>query len=289
MSRALYTFNNKEDNQLVDVVEFDLLDNPGCRAWQYAVMLNNKARNTFQGDKSTSFTQPHNTSSFQYQQLKNTINDLSTTQFNFNHPVPESFDLVTQDFLNVLHRHFTNSCVQLWLPASNFNQLEKLNKLLQDLNTFIHNLESSIPPTENKLKYSQYKNEIWLTNSVQEFGYDISPFRQYHSYDPADLILDAYILGKSLLESFMGHDDPTSWDTSGHMKTNGGAIAILSYGRQEIYESYEFNNWLKDHNSTKQQRYADFPLGNFAPGHKDKLLALKQNLHKYSCQVSIQL
>jgi len=288
MSRALYTFTNKEDNQLVDVIEFDLLDNPGCRAWQYAVMLNDKARKISLGGVSTSFTEPNNNSSFQYQQLKNVIDDLSTTQFNFNHPVPESFDLVTQDFLNVLHRHFTNSCIELWLPTSNFNQLEKLNQLLQDLNSLIHQLELSIP-TGNKLKYRHTKDQIWILNSGSELGYDIYPFRQYHSYEPADLILDPYILGKSLIESFMCHDDPTSWDTAGHMRTNGGAIAVLSYARQEIYESSEFNNWLKDHNLIKQHRHADFPLGNFVPGHKDKLLVLQQNLHKYSCQVSIQL
>jgi hypothetical protein len=68
---------------------------------------------------------------------------------------------------------------------------------------------------------------------------------------------------------------------------------LLGNSRQEIYNSDAFNNWLADYGIEKQQSMADFPLGNFVPGHKDKLVSLSRNqgnnLHNYSCRVDIQL
>jgi hypothetical protein len=290
MSRALYTFTNKESNQLVDVVEFNLLDNPGCRAWQYAVMLNSKSRIILKKVTATLNTKIPTDINDQYAHLKSIIDQLSTTEFKTDLYVPESFDLVAQDFMNALHRHFTNSCAKLWnLQYTNFDQQNNLNTILQELNISIHKLEDFIP-TKHKLKYYQNNNnEIWTINNGRELGYDIFPFRQYHSYEPADLILDSYILGKTLLESFVCDDDPTSWDTHGHMRTNGGACMVLSKHRQEIYESKEFAEWLESRGLTTYQKPADFPLGNFVPGHRSKMDALKNQLFKYSCQLNIQL
>jgi hypothetical protein len=290
MSRAVYTFTNKESNQLVDVIEFELLDNVGCRAWQYAVMLNSKSRIILKKVTATLNTKIPTDINDQYAHLRFIIDQLSTTEFKTDLYVPESFDLVAQGFMNALHRHFTNSCAKLWnLQYTNFDQQNNLNAILQELNISIHKLEDFIP-TKHKLKYYQNNNnEIWTINNGRELGYDIFPFRQYHSYEPTDLILNPYILGKTLLESFFCDDDPTSWDTRGHMRTNGGACMILSTERQEIYESKEFVEWLNDYNLSKEQCYADFPLGNFVPGHKDKLISLQRDLHKYSCQVDIQL
>jgi hypothetical protein len=289
MSRAVYTLIDKETNCKADVIEFDLLDNPGCRAWQYAVMLNDKSRKIFK--KTTSFPKiiPPDIDK-QYDYLKFVVAQLSTTKFKTDLAIPESFDLVTQDFMNLLHRHFTNSCAAVWSPEyTNFDQQNIFNKILQDLNITIHRLENYIS-NKNKLQYSQIKNEeIWTINDGCELGYDIVPFKQYHSYEPADLILDSYILGKTLLESFMCDDDPTSWDTQGHVKTNGGSCLVLTDHRQTLYNSKAFTEWLESYGLIKDQTYADFPLGNFVPGHRSKIEALKNQLFKYSCQVNIQL
>jgi integrase len=116
-------------------------------------------------------------------------------------------DLVTQDFMNGLHRHFTNSSAKLWNHQyTNFDQQNNLNTILQELNHSIHTLEFFIP-TKHKLKYYQNHNEeILIINNGRELGYDMFPFRQYHSYEPADLILDPYILGKTLLETLTKGD-----------------------------------------------------------------------------------
>ena len=47
MSRAIFTFTDQLTNQTADKIEFDLIDNVGCRAWQYAVMLNDCSRTLF--------------------------------------------------------------------------------------------------------------------------------------------------------------------------------------------------------------------------------------------------
>jgi hypothetical protein len=178
----------------------------------------------------------------------------------------------------------------LWNPKySDFENLYELNGILNKLNEEIHTLENFIP-TENKLIYNKIRTpEIWTINHGDELGYDILPFRHYHSYEPADLILDSYILGKTLLESFRCNDNPTCWDTCGHVRTNGGACMLLGNGRQELYNSDAFNKWLADYGITKEQSMADFPLGNFVSGHKNKLISLQSELYKYYCQVEIQL
>jgi hypothetical protein len=227
--------------------------------------------------------------SFQrYGTLKKIIGDLSLTPFSFDQYVPESFDQVSQDFMNRLHRHFTNSCHRLWTPEFHrYDHRVTIDKILQDLNEHIHQLEPCLP-TQNKLFCDTLSTSVIVCN-LKDIGYDISHFNQYHSYEHADLILDGYILGKTLLESFRCHDDPICWDTSGHVRTNGGALILLGDGRQRIYNSMEFDNWLSEYGVQKHQTRADFPLGHFVPGHKTRLDSLKDDLFKYSCQVNIQL
>jgi hypothetical protein len=93
MSRAVYTFTNKENNQIADVVEFDLLDNPGCRAWQYAVLLNNKSKIIFKKNAVAFTTVIPSDINDQYAHLKSIIDQLSTTEFKTDLCIPESFDL----------------------------------------------------------------------------------------------------------------------------------------------------------------------------------------------------
>jgi hypothetical protein len=287
MSRAIFTFTDQLTNQTADKIEFDLIDNVGCRAWQYAVMLNDCSRTLFRtGPVKFHKSLPYDIE-IKYKKLKQVVDKLSSTPFAYEHPVPDSFYEIDQNFMNKLHRHFTDSCAVLWYPKHADSADRTLDKILQELNNNIHELEGYLP-TDHKSKYSGLQNEIWALNNGRELGYDIFPFRQYHSYEPADLILDGYILGKTLMESFACDDDPTSWDTAGHMRTNGGAIIQLTTTRQEIYNSSEFYNWLQRHGVEKYQKYADFPLGYFVAGHRSKLESLSTDLKKYSVQLHIQ-
>jgi hypothetical protein len=288
MSRAVCTFVDCATGETAEVIEFDLIDNPGVRAWRYAVMLNNKSRYLYRRRPIIFQKARPSDIADRYEFLKSIVTKLSTTEFAWNYPVPETFDQVDQEFLNLAHRHFTNSCLTLWDPRQPRSIDFDLDRILHDLNDIVHELEIYIP-TPNKLRYYLTGQEIRLINDVRELGYDILPFKSYHSYEPADLILDSYILGKTLIESFACHDDPISWDTAGHVRTNGGAQILLDRTRQQIYVSTEFNQWLQDHNLEKHMTWADFPLGNFVSGHRAKAESLYKDLDKYSAHINITL
>ncbi len=288
MSRVAYTFVDRETNETADVIEFDLLDNPGVRAWQYAVMLNRPERFAFLASP-IQIPKPLSTDiSGKYQLLKDIVSKLADTDFTYPEILPENFDQVDQELMNRLHRHFTNSCLDLWDPRYPRKNTTDLDHLLQNLNSVIHELEQYLP-TKIKTTHGRATTELWAICSGLELSYDIFPLRQYHSYEPADLIIDGHILGKTLLESFTCLDNPTSWDTRGHMRTNGGAIMMLEPFRQEIYASQDFVDWLTQHGTDKNRSFADFPLGYFVSGHKQKLKQLIKTLHKYSVKVHIQL
>lgn len=289
MSRvAAYSFIDLETNQTADVIEFELIDNPGSRAWQYAVMLNSPERFvSLASPIQVPNPLPANISD-QYQVLKETVEKLANMNFPYPEVLPENFDTVDQELMNRLHRHFTNSCLDLWdlrYPRQNATDVDKI---LQKLNFLVHELEHYLP-TNVKIKYGKSVTELWTICNGQELSYDIFPLRQYHSYEPADLIIDGHILGKTLLESFKCQDTPTSWDTRGHMRTNGGANMLLENFRQEIYNSQDFIDWLTQHGTDKNRSFADFPLGYFVPGHKQKLKELIKTLNKYSVKVHILL
>lgn len=287
MSRAAYTFVDKSSQHIADVIEFELLDNSGVKAWQYAVMLNDKNRIAFERSIAMlNYNLPHNIEEI-YQNLKATIRKLDNSDYVWKDTVPDSFEKSDQDFFNRLHRHFTSCCYDLWDHRSkNFEDYD-LNQILQDINATVHNLELYVS-TDTKVKFHRVSKEICMIGTSNSLGFDLFPFREFHSYEHADLILDSYILGKTLIESFFCEDNPTCWDTNGHMKTNGGATILLTQSRSNIYDSSEFKSWLKNYNLTKNQKFADFPLGNFVPGHKVKLEQLAKNLHNYSVQVHIQ-
>lgn len=288
MSQAIFTFTDRQSNQSIDTVVFDLLDNAGCRAWQYAVMLNANSRIVF--PSSPIIFQPIRPPDVNdsYKKLKCAIEELASSDFAFTQAVPESFETVDQDFLNRLHRHFTSSVATMWYPKYAGPVDYAIDKVLHDINHLVHTLDEYVPnPT--KLKYNRCSNTILALSHGQELSYDIFPFRKYHSYESADLILDSHILGKSLIESFACEDDPTSWDTAGHMRTNGGAIIQLDSFRQELYNSADFLDWLKKHGVEKNQKLADFPLGYFAPGQRSKLESLVKDLKQFSVELHIKL
>jgi len=290
MSRAVYKFYDRQTNELAEIIEFDLIDNPGCRAWQYAVLLNDKARDMVKLSPIRYMQPPVNINEI-YAGLKDAVSNINQTEFPVEFDVPESFDQIDQDLMNRLHRHFTNSCYTLWDHRYHNTgpHQEFLNVILHELNTRVHEVEMyTSTPHKLRLIESYPQEEIHFLCDSQT-GYDMYPFRKYHSFEHADLILDGYILGKTLLESFACDDDPTSWDTNGHMRTNGAAVVVMDHVRQQIYHSLEFTEWLRKHRTERRRKHADFPLGNFVAGHRSKMEALMPTLDKYSSSIEILL
>ncbi len=285
MNQAIFEFYDLQ-NTVVDNIAVDLLDTPGSKAWQYAAMINNSTKKIL--TKKISSGQVHNAYlDQQYQQLKDLIGELNNTEYSFAETVPLSPNDIDQYFLNRLHRHFTTTCKTIWNPNfRNINLTEHLNSILQDINCTIHRIEIFYT-TLQKLKWDQQSSEIWIVPEDRSLSFDISPYIKCHTFQHADLILDPHILGKTLLESYLCNDNPLADDTNGHVITNGGACFVMDDSRQTIYNSDDFNNWLENHGCSKHTVFADFPIGNFATGMKERLLALV-SLHQfkdYKCRI----
>jgi hypothetical protein len=179
-------------------------------------------------------------------------------------------DEITQHHLNVWHRWFT---VTTYGPEWNFdnrnpdptNNLQNQFILLHDLNVLVHDFYLQEWP---KTHIANYGNGIELMllpkKTVHGYAPDIwfsDEQRKYHSFEPADLILDAAIHGKSTLQSFIDNDTPNHWDTTGHYITHGGCNIVTSNWRQKIYSSSEFDEWTKKNNTDISQLTGDYPLG----------------------------
>jgi hypothetical protein len=166
---------------------------------------------------------------------------------------------------------------------------DQLNPVLQTLNATIHSIEGYYHTPQRKQWYNQDRSIIFRAGQ-NENSFDIRPFSSEHSFEPADLILDAHILGKTLIESYLCDDDPTEWDTSGHVRTSGGATALLTNTRQQVYQSFEFQQWIDRYQVNRFQLAADFPLGNFINGDLSRLATLSEdaNFVNFSCEIDIK-
>jgi hypothetical protein len=137
---------------------------------------------------------------------------------------------------------------------------------LHELNQIVHKLELCFwgwPNTQLGVRGV----EMNLTAGVDKHGFatefvDLTPYREYHSWESADLILDQAVHGKTTIQSFLDNDDPKNWDTTGHHMSWGGCKLVKSYHRQEIYQDNLFRQWMNQNNVTHNNLFGDFPLGN---------------------------
>jgi hypothetical protein len=283
MTTANFKFFSQNQQHII-TIEVDLLDTPASRAWQWAVKLNSPQKNVFV--RTSSYYNDivdHVVIDYNLRQLQISLENLSGTRFSYYESVPTKFEDFDQPLCNRLHRHFTKSCQQLWdITFMDFELQQKLDPWLQQLNSSVHLLEQFIA-TPQKTTWHKAGQELFVCANGLDISYDIMPFRHCHSFEPADLILDPHILGKTLIESFMCNDDPVNWDTSGHVRTNGGSCFILSDHRQKIYQSPEFSAWLENHGTTPEMVHADVALGHFKPGHKQRLLDFIQSQDFLGC------
>jgi hypothetical protein len=288
MFQATYTFKNS--SAVVDCFIVNLIDNPGVRAWAYAVLLNNKQRRvTVQKIAGIS---PHNPDIVDrlYRGIIECLTALDSTQFRFTQDIP-LVDQVDQQFLNRLHRYFTQCCLDIWkYEFRDYELRNRLNPIFQRLNMLIHNIECFYE-TPQKKQWDNRGKEINFRLEKNEISFDMLPFIYNHTTEPTDLILDAHILGKTLLESYICNDNPDHWDTSGHVRTSGGAVALLSTHRRTIYQQPEFKAWLTQHGLDQSKILADFSLGNFVNNDLKRLeqLSLDQNFNNLSCEIDIIL
>jgi hypothetical protein len=289
VAKAKFTFYL--DTQEVETLIATLVDTPGARAWAYAVLLNQQLRSVIPYNTAYPVIKDAVKMLKAYNNVCDCIHSIQDTEIAYQDRIP-TLEEVGQPWLNRIHRHFTISCQRLW--ADNYQDYKKqyrLDPILQKLNLQIHQLERYVS-TVNK--------EVWNTPTAQELhiksdeiSFDIKPFHNCHTFDYADIVLDAHILGKNLIESFLCDDQPIHWDTSGHVRTAGGCNFLLSDYRQRIYNSPEFADWLKRNDTSRENVFANFPIGNWLAGEKNKLnnmlAKLENNVYNTKCKIDILL
>lgn len=272
-------------------VTVDLLDNPGVDAWCRAVAINPKIRSVL---PMQHFREPYPRDQqfhHNYEALVALAQELESTPYRLPEPVPE-IDQIDQPWCNRCHRHFTHchetlrSQFSLSDPSTYTDpRYTQPQALLARLNDYVHIVE-------------MYQNiwprhmHTWITPHVACLAdMDNDPVDlpgDYHSWQHHDVILDAYILGKTTICSFMDDDDPRDWDTTGHHITAGGCLIMLDDHRQRIYQSKEFHQWMSKYHVTHDDLHGDFPLGDLVPGDRERLREFWPNFTRdWQCHVTL--
>jgi len=278
---------------------FDLLDNPGVHAWA------NHCK-TLSPDRSatTQTIAPESAVFLDYSniwiQQQLVQNSLAATTLPLPMPVtaPEQ---ITQQHLNVWHRWFTHNTNWMHLQFPHHPttigypnaELATAYHWLHELNQIVHRLENSVwewPKPD--LGVCGHDLNLQPKTNAHGFGefVDLHPYRQYHSWEPADLILDQAIHGKSTMQSFIDNDNPKNWDTTGHHESFSGCKLVSTHYRQAIYQGHLFDQWMNRNDVTHQDLWGDYPLGNIVNRDQAQLDRIFDRIINFQPQVlSIEL
>ena len=253
-----FSFTNSPSETIV----VELLDNPGVQAWVNHCKLIPPARTI--GTQSVASTRkyplPADSDLWKQQQLVQT--ELGKTTLPLPMPV-DAPEQITQLHLNVWHRWFTENTNNIGPDntalANEFHWLHEVNQI-------VHRLESCIIEwPKDELGTAGLELNLQPEMDAHGFGIgfiDLSKVRDYHSWVPADLILDQAIHGKSTMQSFIDNDDPKHWDTTGHHISWGGCKLVQNDFRSRIYNGDIFSRWMKNNNVELKDLWGDYPLGN---------------------------
>ena len=103
-----------------------------------------------------------------------------------------------------------------------------------------------ITSTDSFITFNE--NDYKLNYGFLNLNYDIPVF------------LDDSILGKSIFESFLQHDDPTQDDCTGRKISFGGFYIDVFNDRKKIYKSKIFKKWTEQYNLNENLPY-EFTIG----------------------------
>lgn len=214
--------------------------------------------------------------------IKLTLQKLKDIGFNTDlFDLPESFNF-DQNLLNKLHRFFTYNVLWYHDKDNNDNPFDPKFKikcmsyqdwhaLLNEINTSVHNLELytqtvnrdslNIHPlkTLQVLIHSQPTSNSWLDFNLEEQQENYK-YQIYKKKFKKPLVrLDSSILGKSYLQSFLDHDDPTCVDCTGRLGSHGNFHIDINNNLHNLYSSNEFKEWLAHYNIINPA--LEFPIG----------------------------
>lgn len=242
-----------------------LLDNPAVQSWRDHFLTTPLTVTSHIVGNVVALTHDLEKMSVLFGQCCGYIDQLAQHGYVYYTSIPGSIHDVDRAWCNQAHRFFTHTQQTVNLSGMPKQHASELTVLLQQLNDAIHALEDFLPPAIGYTPEFSF-DEIYCSD---EPAYNhpgwwqiTDEFRQYHSAEPATVILGSQILGKTLLRSYLDGDDPRDWDTSGHYCNNGALLIQPSDFRRKVYNSNDFYSWLARHDLTPEQVTYDFPIGN---------------------------
>lgn len=247
----------------------ELLDNPGVQAWTDKFLTGTHETSVIQHDHL--YTRPpdyQHISSLQ-NQCKILVEELVHHNVVYSGADIVPFETSTTEqmhqWLNQLHRFFTHNQQRCNLrqlsPGADY---QLISRKLEEINCHIHDIELYVPRRSQDLAVDSI-DEIKLWQNDQDSNpvwINLESYRQYHSDQYHSVILTSEVLGKTILQSYLDHDDPNDWDTSGHYSSAGSLQICYTNARQQIYQSTSFQRWLTRYGLRSQDVYYDFPIGN---------------------------
>lgn len=204
-------------------------------------------------------------------------------------PLPETIvreqliplDLTTQQVLNRLHRYcvvgteFRNRWLYHGKPTFEWVDWgnERYMYLLNLLNQNIHQLEKYVK-TPHKVKFKNISSSVEILFSASKYtdvdvyddGVDVEiseSMQKYLQLTGYDVWIKKDTLGKDYITAFSDHDNPDQFDIRPPPMISGGISIDINAGRDELFRSYEFRNWLT---VTPIDKHGSYPLGRIVAG-----------------------
>jgi len=262
----------------------ELLDTPFVTQWlEHFLKMSNKYHTTIRPTQWP-YVMPNCNVKDQYiDQVLAAIELINS--IDFVAPLPESvsreqlttLDLSAQQVLNRLHRYAVvaadtrNRWVMNeppsyeWVPYD----VEKFDYAINLLNQNIHNLEQCVN-TPHKDKF----HGVWRSTEILFDASKYSDVNIYHDDVDVGIADDMFphlrltgydvwikkdLLGKDYITAFADHDDPVEFDVRPPTMYSGGIHIDQNSGKDDIYYSTEFVNWL---GSSPTDHHGNYPLGN---------------------------
>lgn len=274
-------------------IYIELFDNSATRKWfekfssckfsNATVVSNAYSRRPYLVKHHLQFPGTVNGIDYNWDNIKLTLKKLKDDGFNtdlFNLPNVFNFD---QNLLNQLHRFFTYN--QMWWANEHFDEnpfdpyyKRKLTnqhdwkKLIEVINISVHNLEKYTTTDNSNILYKypiEYLQVQFNVNPSDNswIGFNLEEQQENYKYQEYKekfkkplVILDGSILGKSYLQSFLDHDDPTCLDCTGRLGSHGNFhIELSDDNRNNLYTSDDFKKWLLHYNIINPP--LEFPIG----------------------------
>lgn len=263
-----------------------LFEHPGIKTWfEYSKELNKKNYyfyNLKRGQPFLFHDEFKKVCNDHWKLIKQALRDIENLNYCIPFTISEEFDF-DQDTLNLLHRFFTynadwsnsNSVTEnpfdknFQLPK-NYNKKDWIH-LIDQINIHVHFLEKyAIPKANRKFVEENYPLECLHFETIKGhfenyLNFDSIEYQNNYNFLNLDnehlVTLDASILGKSVLQSFMEHDDPTKKDCQGRHCSAGGFMIYSDNQLRKIYMSTQFRDWIKKYNLESSKIPYEFSIG----------------------------